>query len=85
MTQTDDPHQCRLCSSRSLLPPRPEETILYRLVQDHLETFLAEVEAGGAASLPQFVKDEFDAFLECGSAAAAGAPPLHGMCAICRN
>jgi len=28
--------------------------------------FLADVEAGGVASLPQFVKDEFDAFLECG-------------------
>lgn len=40
---------------------RPEETTLYRLVQEHLETFLAEVEAEGAASLPQFVKDEFDA------------------------
>jgi len=25
------------------------------LVQENLETFLAEVEAGGAASLPQFV------------------------------
>ena len=36
------------------------------LVQENLETFLAEVEAGGAASLPQFVKDEFEAFLECG-------------------
>ena len=45
---------------------RPEETTLYRLVQEHLETFLAQVEAGGAASLPQFVKDEFEAFLECG-------------------
>jgi hypothetical protein len=45
---------------------RPEETTLYRLVQEHLETFLAEVEAEGAAGLPQFVKDEFDAFLECG-------------------
>lgn len=45
---------------------RPEETILHCLVREHLETFLAEVEAGGAASLPQFVKDEFDAFLECG-------------------
>ena len=45
---------------------RPEETTLYRLVQDHLGTFLAEVEAGGVASLPQFVKNEFDAFLECG-------------------
>jgi hypothetical protein len=45
---------------------RPEETTLYRVVQENLETFLAEVEAGGVASLPQFVKDEFDAFLECG-------------------
>ncbi len=45
---------------------RPEETTLFHLVQGHLETFLAEVEAGGAATLPQFVKDEFDAFLECG-------------------
>jgi hypothetical protein len=45
---------------------RPEETTLYRVVQENLETFLAEVEAGGVASLPQFVKDEFEAFLECG-------------------
>jgi hypothetical protein len=45
---------------------RPEETTLYRVVQEHLETFLAEVQAGSAASFPQFVKDEFDAFLECG-------------------
>ena len=45
---------------------RSEETTLYRVVQENLETFLAEVEAGGAASLPQFVKDEFDEFLECG-------------------
>lgn len=37
---------------------RPEQTTLYRLVQEHLETFLAQVEAGGMASLPQFVKDE---------------------------
>ena len=30
-------------------------------MQQHLETFAAEV-----AGLPQFVKDEFDAYLECG-------------------
>jgi F420-dependent methylenetetrahydromethanopterin dehydrogenase len=47
-------------------PVFPEETTLYRVVQENLETFLAQVEAEGAASLPQFVKDEFDAFLECG-------------------
>ena len=43
---------------------RPEQTTLYRLVQQHAATFIEQVEAG--ADLPQFVKDEFDAFLECG-------------------
>ena len=45
---------------------RPEETILYRLVQEHIETFLAQVEAESGAALPEFVKAEFDAFLQCG-------------------
>ena len=45
---------------------RPEETTLYQVVQEHLESFLAQVEAETGASLPDFVKDEFDAFLECG-------------------
>ena len=45
---------------------RPEQTTLYRLVQQHAATFIAQTEAAAAADLPQFVKDEFDAFLECG-------------------
>ncbi|MGH7261640.1 MAG: transposase, partial [Nitrospiraceae bacterium] len=45
---------------------RPEETTLYTLVQDHLETFLAQVELETGMGLPDFVKEEFDAFLECG-------------------
>jgi hypothetical protein len=45
---------------------RPEQTALYRLVQEQLETFLAQVEAETGASLPEFIKEEFDAFLECG-------------------
>jgi hypothetical protein len=45
---------------------RPEETTLYQLVQEHLATFFAQVEAETGAGLPDFVKDEFDAFLECG-------------------
>jgi hypothetical protein len=45
---------------------RPEETVLYQLVQEELETFLAQVEAQTGASLPEFIKEEFDAFLECG-------------------
>jgi len=45
---------------------RPEETVLYQVVQEHLETFLAQVELETGAGLPEFVKAEFDAFLECG-------------------
>ena len=45
---------------------RPEDTTLYQLVGEHLETFLAEVEAQAGTGLPQFVRDEFEAFLECG-------------------
>ena len=42
---------------------RPEETTLYRLVQEHAESFFAYVEAETGASLPEFVKEEFDAML----------------------
>ena len=55
---------------------RPEETTLYQVVQEHFETFLAQVETETGASLPDFVKDEFDAFLECGILA-------HGLSSAC--
>ncbi len=45
---------------------RPEETTLYQLVQEHVETFFAQVETETGSGLPDFVRDEFDAFLECG-------------------
>jgi len=45
---------------------RPKQTTLYRLVQEYAGTFFAQCEAAAGAQLPQFVKDEFDAFLECG-------------------
>ena len=45
---------------------RPEDSVLYRLVQEQLETFLAQVEAETGASLLAFIKEEFDAFLKCG-------------------
>ncbi len=35
-------------------------------MQQHAETFFAQVETAAEASLPRFVNDEFDAFLECG-------------------
>ncbi len=36
------------------------------MISEHLDTFLAQVEAHTGTALPQFVQDEFDAFLECG-------------------
>jgi len=45
---------------------RPEQTTLYRLVQQHAASFIAHTEASTGADLPRFIKDEFDAFLECG-------------------
>ena len=45
---------------------RPEQTTLYRLVQQPAATFFAQAEGAAGADLPQFVKDEFEVFLECG-------------------
>jgi hypothetical protein len=45
---------------------QPEQITLDRLVQQHIETFFTQVEAETGSGLPSFVKDEFDAFLECG-------------------
>ena len=41
---------------------RTEETVLYQLVQEHVETFFAQVEVETEAELPYFVKAEFDAY-----------------------
>ena len=53
---------------------RLEQTTLYRLVQRHAATFFAELVATAAAELPPFVKDEFDAVLECGVLAHESVP-----------
>ena len=50
---------------------RPEQTTLYRLVQQHAATFFEQNEAAAGADLSHFVKDESDAFLECGILATA--------------
>ena len=45
------------------VPKTPSSTSWYK---KHLETFLAQVEAETGVGLPEFVKAEFDAFLQCG-------------------
>jgi hypothetical protein len=55
----------RACST--YVRRRPEDTVLHRMVREHLETFLAEARLrGGGDGLPAFVEREFREFLSCG-------------------
>ena len=53
------------CARTAPAAPQVHST-LYQLVGEYLQTFLAQVEAQAGAGLPQFVRDEFEAFPECG-------------------
>jgi len=44
----------------------PRETVLYGLVTEHLEPFLAEVREQHERDLPDYVEQELRAYLECG-------------------
>jgi hypothetical protein len=48
------------------LPRRPPETVLYGLVRQHLETFLAYARDNYEGGLPRYVEDELRAYLNCG-------------------
>lgn len=48
---------------------RPEETLLYKLVAEHLETFLAESREKHDRPLPKYVERELRAYLRCGISA----------------
>ena len=53
------------CAGPSYERRRPEETVLYRAVEAHLEAFLAQAtEEGGG--LPSFVTRELRGYLRCG-------------------
>jgi len=58
-------HHAPAASAARYQRHRPEQTPLYRLVQQHARTFTAHCEAAGT-HLPRFVTDEFDAYLACG-------------------
>ena len=53
---------------------RPEGTLLYQLVAQNLDGFVAHNAARGG-TLPWFVRREFDSFLRCGILA-------HGFCRL---
>jgi hypothetical protein len=58
---------------------RPERTLLYQLVREHLSTFLAEVESSGR-SIPRYVRRAFDGYLSCGILAHGFARALCQAC-----
>jgi Transposase zinc-binding domain len=59
----------------------PEQGVLYKVLQEHLETFLADAaEAHDGAGVPKFVEKELRAFLSCGVLARGFA---HCRCTDC--
>jgi hypothetical protein len=48
------------------LPRRPTETVLYGLVRQHLESFLAHAREHYEGGLPRYVEQELRAYLKCG-------------------
>ncbi len=48
------------------VPRRPTETVLYGLVRQHLETFLAHARDNYDGGLPRYVETELRAYLKCG-------------------
>jgi hypothetical protein len=54
-------------SPPAYVPRDPSQTVLYRVVADHLETFLASLDADpDAKGLPAYVEREFYDYLQCG-------------------
>src|SRR5712691_12932408 len=48
-------------------PRDPSSTVLYKVIAEHLETFLASLDADPAAKfLPAYVEREFYDYLQCG-------------------
>jgi Transposase zinc-binding domain len=45
---------------------RPEKTVLYRVIQQHLESFLEHAHESSGTRLPKYVENEFRRYLECG-------------------
>ena len=44
----------------------PEQTVLYTIVREHLETFLARPWLNGGPGYPRFIEEEFRRYLDCG-------------------
>lgn len=48
------------------LPRQPQQTVLYKLVKEHLDDFLRHAHEAYEAPLPKYVENEFRNYLACG-------------------
>ena len=62
------------------VPRRPQETVLYALVKEHLEDFLQHARESYAGPLPAYVVDEFRAYIACGDFSRGF---VHVQCTSC--
>ena len=61
------PGNSALPGATSYARRRPEDTTLHRVVRENLLTLYAATEAGfDGASLPDFVRHEFEQYVSCG-------------------
>jgi hypothetical protein len=56
----------RLCAPATYERRQPEDSVLYRTLDAHLETFLARSFGEEGGGLPSFVTRELRAYLRCG-------------------
>lgn len=61
---------------------RPETTVLYRILQENVESFYLQVDEETGHALPEFVTKEFDRYLACGILAHGF---LRAKCDECRH
>jgi hypothetical protein len=68
-------------SAADYRPRDAEHTVLYRVIDEHLEAFLETARRNADGSpLPEFVEQEFRDFLTCGlSGARLRAPAVHRL------
>jgi hypothetical protein len=69
-------------ASGSYARREPENTVLHRIVREHLETFLATVREERGKGLPCYVEEELRRYLRCGILAHGF---LRVVCPKCRQ
>jgi hypothetical protein len=76
------PQSFKVCEASFEYRPRhPEETVLYQVVAENIESFLARQRERGRV-VPRFVEHELRAFLDCGILARGF---VRVYCDTCRN